>query len=226
MSPFPSSLPSQPTHLGTAAVLENLPPFWKKTPFLQWKRLVFLGRSNVGKSSLLNALLGLSLARTSQQPGKTWEIQFYAHPKWGKIFVDLPGYGFAKKSRSGPQPWKELVPRYLQADPGLEGALLLLDARRELSDLDESALSLLADFKIPTVVVWTKQDACDTQAERNALRQRDEALFQRFQKNLPSFPLPPLLEKSQITSVQTQKGLVELTQLIRSWSHLLRSSSS
>ncbi len=127
--------------------------------------LAVLGRSNVGKSTLINRLVGRRrLARTSTTPGKTRRIQFYrvsgGSTGTAAIYVvDLPGYGYAAVSRSEQRRWQPMVESYLRGSrTALRGALLLMDLRRDLRDEEEQLLEWLAAERIPTGLVGTKSD--------------------------------------------------------------------
>ncbi|HXH28531.1 MAG TPA: ribosome biogenesis GTP-binding protein YihA/YsxC, partial [Candidatus Polarisedimenticolia bacterium] len=119
--------------------------------------IAFMGRSNVGKSSLINRLLGVrSLARTSKTPGRTREIHFYRINE-RCYFVDLPGYGFARVPQPLRRQWKGLVESYLgQGRPGL--AVQLIDARHDPTELDVQLLEWLRASGIRPRVVLTKAD--------------------------------------------------------------------
>lgn len=120
--------------------------------------IVFSGRSNVGKSSIINKLCNRkSLARVSSTPGKTATINFY---EVGDLyFVDLPGYGYAKVARGERQRWDELINNYFELDPDRCTLLLqLLDSRHDPSADDMMMLEYLAHHRIPFVAVLTKAD--------------------------------------------------------------------
>ncbi|MBP7147567.1 MAG: YihA family ribosome biogenesis GTP-binding protein [Acidobacteria bacterium] len=121
--------------------------------------IALLGRSNVGKSSLLNALLGRpSLARVSKDPGRTRQIHFYLLDE-RYYLVDLPGYGYAKISRDVREGWKQLVRGYLERAPDpLVLALQLIDVRHEPMKVDHEIGELLAEREVPTGIVLTKAD--------------------------------------------------------------------
>lgn len=129
-------------------------------------RIAMVGRSNVGKSSLLNSLLGNPLAQTSKQPGKTRAIHLYLWNDGKKILVDLPGYGYAKQSKTERQKWEKLITRYFDEDSCLEQVLLLLDARHGPTPLDQHAMEFLSLRGIPVTFVFTKADTLKTQKLR------------------------------------------------------------
>lgn len=123
--------------------------------------IAFAGRSNVGKSSLINALVGRkALARTSNTPGRTREINFFrlGTPPAALLLVDLPGYGYAKVSRRDSNAWTRLVRSYLRGRPRLRRVLLLVDARHGLKDSDREILRLLDDSAVSSQIVLTKLD--------------------------------------------------------------------
>ena len=131
--------------------------------------IAFVGRSNVGKSSLLNAITGRkALARISRTPGRTRAINFFSVCD-RLMLVDLPGYGYAAVSQAETRRWREIVGFYLARRRVLRRALLLIDARHGLKDADRLALDLLADHAVSAMAVLTKADKvdaaqCDAQA--------------------------------------------------------------
>jgi GTP-binding protein len=133
-----------------------------------------LGRSNVGKSTFVNALTGRrSLARTSASPGKTRRIHFYRLEDRAYL-VDLPGYGYAAVNREERRAWRPLVESYLRGTrPTLRGALLLVDIRRGLEDEERDLLAWLATQGIAVRLVFTKSDKLG--AGRLAARLRELA---------------------------------------------------
>jgi GTP-binding protein len=135
-----------------AASLEALPP--DTLP-----EIAFAGRSNVGKSSLLNALTGQnSLARVSHTPGRTRQLNFF--DLGGRLtLVDMPGYGYARAGKDLKADWQGLMFDYLRGRPGLRRVLLLLDARIELKDADRAVMELLDRAAVTFQIVLTKVDA-------------------------------------------------------------------
>jgi GTP-binding protein len=139
-----------------------------------------VGRSNVGKSSLVNALLGSALAHVSKEPGKTQALHFYEWPERKRVVVDLPGYGFAKVSQSKRDHWAQLIEEYFRADPGLECVFALMDARVAPSDLDMELLRFLSRLGKPVKIILTKTDQLKTQSERAVRRREIEADLSKF----------------------------------------------
>jgi len=140
-----------------AATVEQLP-----APDLP--EVAFAGRSNVGKSSLLNALAGRkALARTSQAPGRTRQINFF--DLGGRLrLVDLPGYGYAKASKHAVRAWTRAIEDYLRGRPNLRRTLLLVDPRTGWKESDEAALLLLDQAAVATRLVLTKTDKMSASA--------------------------------------------------------------
>lgn len=120
--------------------------------------IALIGRSNVGKSSLINTLVNRKgLAHTSSQPGKTRTINFYRIN--GEFYlVDLPGFGYAAVSREEKRSWEQMIDRYLEDRPSVKGALVILDARRETGEGEEILYDWIGRFNIPVVTVFTKAD--------------------------------------------------------------------
>ena len=135
-------------------------------------RVAMVGRSNVGKSSLINCLMQQKVARVSQTPGKTKAIHFFLWEKSNKIIADLPGYGFAKVPKQEQKEWSNLIGSYLSGDSGLEQVIMLFDSRHGPTPDDIQALDYILKQGIPVRVVLTKNDKLKTQSER-ALRKKE-----------------------------------------------------
>ena len=185
--------------VATAADVEGLPRAGAP-------EIAFLGRSNAGKSSLLNRLAGRrELARVSATPGKTRLLHFYEVSRGARrlLLVDLPGYGFARVSKAERAQWRQLVEGYLDGRAALAGAVLLQDLRRDVSDDERDLLAWLAERGIPALVALTK---CDKLAPmRRAARARELA---------GSFDLPA--ERVIATSAHSKLGIDGLWKAIDS----------
>jgi GTP-binding protein len=121
--------------------------------------VAFAGRSNVGKSSLINALVGRrGLARTSNTPGRTQELNFFQTPGVPFYLVDMPGYGFAEAPKTKVEAWTKLVRDYLRGRPTLLRVLLLIDARHGLKSTDAMLMTLMDDAAVSYQAVLTKAD--------------------------------------------------------------------
>ncbi len=138
--------------------------------------VAFLGRSNVGKSSLINSLLGVKgLARTSSTPGRTQSINFFLINEQF-YFVDLPGYGYAKASKENRRTWGKLIERYLAERSQLVLSILIVDARHEPSPLDLQMKSWLQHFGLPYLAVSTKVDKLSANEQRKSLQTAKDVL--------------------------------------------------
>ena len=127
-------------------------------PKNELNEIVFIGRSNVGKSSLLNKLAGKkNLARSSATPGKTREINYYIMNN-NFYFVDLPGYGYAKVPEQMRAGWKKLIEEFLQRGEPIKLAMQLIDARQEPTPLDLMMMDWLEYYEVPYILVLTKAD--------------------------------------------------------------------
>ena len=164
--------------------------------------IAFVGRSNVGKSSLMNALAGRKkLAKTSNTPGRTQLINFFTIND--KIsFVDLPGYGFAKVSRFVKKDWGDMMEAYLRERQNLAMVILILDIRRDPSVDDLSLRDWLEYYRIPYIAVLTKSD----KLSNNQAIGRQKLIRKALGVNAPN--------SSILFSAKTQKGKEELWQFL------------
>ena len=143
------------------------PGGWRPPPALQ--EVAFAGRSNVGKSSLLNRLVRRkAFARVSRTPGRTREINFF-QVNDQLVFADLPGYGYARVAHEQRETWRPLIEGYLTGSERLQGVVQLLDVRRDPSAEDRIMLDFLSDLGVPTVIVVTKIDKLATRAVRQQM---------------------------------------------------------
>lgn len=176
-----------------AVSLEGLPP-----PDLP--EVAFAGRSNVGKSSLINALVSRHrLARASTEPGRTREINFFLLDDRLRL-TDLPGYGFAKASRTTARRFQELGRAYLRGRPNLKRVYLLIDGRHGIKPPDEEALDALDQSAVSYQVVLTKADKLKA-GEGSAMV---EATLKRIARRPAAFP------RVCLTSVTSNIGLADL----------------
>lgn len=146
---------------------------WRPEPRLP--EIAFAGRSNVGKSSLLNALVRRkAFARVSRTPGRTREINFFTVNDTFML-VDLPGYGYAKISKERKSAWRPLIEGYMRHSPYLRGVVQLLDIRHNPTEDDRVMLDFLADVGVPTLIALTKVDKLGPVARAKRITELCEA---------------------------------------------------
>jgi len=176
-----------------ATSAEQLPPE-------KLNEVAFVGRSNAGKSSLVNALTGRkALARVSQTPGATRQINFF--DLGGKLMlVDLPGYGFAKRSKTESDSWQEMIFAYLRRRARLRRVLLLIDARRGVMDSDRQVMALLDQAAVSYGLVLTKADELKSSERPGALAAAGKEAGTHT----------AALAETQLTSAVTGEGIPEL----------------
>jgi GTP-binding protein len=139
-------------------------------------QIAFAGRSNVGKSSLLNKLIRRkAFARVSNTPGRTREINFF-EVNGRMVFVDLPGYGYARISKARRAEWRPLIEGYLRHSSNLRGVVQLIDVRRDPGEEDFQLLEFLSDLGTPTIVAITKVDKLSSAAAAQRIADLTEAL--------------------------------------------------
>jgi GTP-binding protein len=178
--------------LSAASSLQTLPP-------MQGMEIAFAGRSNVGKSSLINALTGRkALARTSHTPGRTQQLIFFE--RGPLTLVDMPGYGYAAAPKQKVQEWTQLIHDYLRGRANLARVYVLIDARHGLKDADLPALDLLGEAAVSHQIVLTKAD----QVKPAALETRVAETQATISKRAAAFP--GLIA----TSSRTSAGMPEL----------------
>lgn len=166
------------------------------------KEVAFLGRSNVGKSSLINKLCNRkSLARTSSDPGKTRELNYYLVNK-EFYFVDLPGYGYAKLPEQIRSSWGKLIEQYLKTRDELSLVLQLVDSRHEPTELDMMMVGWLDYYEIPFLVALTKADKLPTSKMPRYVATASES-FTRFPMCRGVLPFSSItgLGKSEVVKI-------------------------
>jgi GTP-binding protein len=175
-------------------------PALELLPAADRAEVAFAGRSNVGKSSLINAVIGQgALARTSNTPGRTQELNYY-RSEARLYLVDMPGYGYAKAPKDKVEAWTRLVKDYLRGRPSLKRLLLLIDARHGLKPNDLEIMEMLDGAAVAYRVALTKIDKLRT-AEVAGVVARTEAALKRH---------PAALPEVIATSAETRTGLAEL----------------
>jgi GTP-binding protein len=171
-------------------------------PPMQGIEVAFAGRSNVGKSSLINALTGrTALARTSHTPGRTQELIFFEGPKdAGFRLVDMPGYGYASAPKAKVASWTELIHKFLQGRGTLARVYVLIDSRHGMKDVDLDVLKTLDRAAVSYQVVLTKSD----QVKPAELEARTAEIATALAKHPAAFP------ELVVTSSRTGAGMPEL----------------
>lgn len=184
-----------------------------QVPAADLPEIAFAGRSNVGKSSLVNALTGRkTLARTSNTPGRTRLLNFFRLAEH-LLLVDLPGYGYARASKSDIKQWTGLTRAYLRGRPNLRRVCLLVDARHGLKPGDEAVMALLDEAAVSYQVVLTKAD----KASAEALAKTREATTSQLAKRPAAHP--------EILATSARKGL-GITELRAALAALARPDSA
>ena len=178
-----------------AASIESLPP-------MAGVEVAFAGRSNVGKSSLINALTGRNaLARTSHTPGRTQELIFFeGPPNAGLRLVDMPGYGFASAPKSKIAAWTSLIHDFLQGRANLARVYVLIDSRHGFKDVDHEVLKDFDRAAVSYQIVLTKAD----QVNPTALQERVAETLAALAKHPAAFP------EVLATSSKSGEGMPEL----------------
>jgi GTP-binding protein len=194
-------LPASPTFIKGAYTLKQLPDD-------TGVEVAFAGRSNVGKSSILNTLAGVkSLARTSKTPGRTQEINFFDLGN-DKRLVDLPGYGYAKVSAAKQRHWAETLSKYLISRQSLAGVILLMDIRHPLKEFDRNMVHWCTEAELPVYVILNKSDKLS--------RGKAGASLLDVKRKLSEFPI----EGIQLFSSLKRTGVDDALQQLCHWLEL------
>ncbi len=171
-----------------------------------YPEIAVVGRSNVGKSSIINAILRRNIAKVSSSPGKTRLINFFLVND-NTYFVDLPGYGFAKVSKAEREKWRKMIERYFHSRENLKLVVLLVDSRHKPTQLDIMMKEWLEALGIPFVVVGTKLDKLNQSEKAKAKKVIRKTL--NLEKDVPIF----------LTSSKEKIGIEELTKFIFDYLH-------
>ncbi|AEE53908.1 ribosome biogenesis GTP-binding protein YihA/YsxC [Haliscomenobacter hydrossis] len=165
------------TEIATAEFKGSFPSIGQ-CPKEEWPEFAFIGRSNVGKSSLINMLCDKKeLAHTSQKPGKTQLLNYYLiNQQW--YIVDLPGYGYAKISQSKRKEWRKMIQDYLVKRPSLCCAFVLVDSNIKPQEKDIEFINWLGEMHIPFVLVFTKTDRLKPQDIEENIKLMQEKLLE------------------------------------------------
>ena len=175
-------------------------------PSQRFPEFAFIGRSNVGKSSLINALCAKGrLAMTSSTPGKTRLVNhFLINRQW--YLVDLPGYGYAKMSKTGKQKLEQVIRNYINLSPELVMLFVLIDSRREIGQVDMDFLTELGQGGIPFAIIFTKGDKLGPNVLAAQIEKNKQQILQFWEE------LPPVF----VSSSQTGLGREEILDYIES----------
>lgn len=179
----------------------------KQYPEMVVPEVAFAGRSNVGKSSLINTLIGRKrLARTSSSPGKTQTINFYEINSTFRI-VDLPGYGYARVSKTEREKWGTMIEKYLSTRENLLKVVQLVDIRHEPSTQDKQMYEWLKHFELDGFVVATKAD----KISRNEMQKKLSVIRKELQLKPTDqiFPISSLKKQGQEDLLKAIEGLIE-----------------
>lgn len=185
-------------------------PSVEQCPAIKKPEYAFIGRSNVGKSSLINALLERrQAARVSGTPGKTQTINLFTiDQKW--VIADLPGYGYAKVSKKSREKWRRMIDRYLKGRPNLTLTFVLVDLRLPPQEIDIEFINGLGANEIPFAIIFTKSDKVKTVKAQNNLTLFEEAMLKHWEE------LPPVF----MTSAKSGEGREEVLLYIEDLNHL------
>ncbi len=169
----------------------------------------FSGRSNVGKSSLLNLITGRKgLAKVSRTPGKTRAVNFFEVDQTWRL-VDLPGYGYARLSKTEVEKWGKVIDTYLRERENLACVVQLIDSRHKPTELDLAMMQWLADTRINTLIALTKMDKLKKNEQRTAA--------ERFKRDWLGDAPWPVVMTSADKRIGRQELIVEMDRILSAW---------
>ena len=168
---------------------------WRKCPAPNMPEYAFIGRSNVGKSSLINMLVNnKNLAKTSSKPGKTQTINhFIINKNW--YLVDLPGYGFARTSKTNREKWQKMISEYLHHRENLQVVFELVDSRLEPQQIDVDFINKLGESGISFVIIFTKADKVSTGKAMSNIQKMKNKLYETWEE------LPLMIKSSSLSGL-------------------------
>ena len=174
---------------------------WRKCPPPVFPEYAFIGRSNVGKSSLINMLVNnKSLAKTSSKPGKTQTINhFIVNKNW--YLVDLPGYGFAKTSKTNRQKWHKMISDYLLFRENLQLVFVLVDSRLEPQQIDVDFINNLGESDVPFAIIFTKTDKNSSGKTLSNIQKMKNTLSETWES------LPVMMKSSAVSGLGREEIL-------------------
>lgn len=190
--------------INSASYIGSYPSIEKCPPEIR-PEYAFIGRSNVGKSSLINMLVGRKeLARVSKKPGKTQLLNFYLiNEAW--YIVDLPGYGYAKVAQKTRKKWKTMIEKYLMNRRTLQCAFMLIDANIALQEKDLKFINWMGKMQIPFVIIYTKYDKLKTEEGEEQIKKIQTELLNYWNE----------LPRQFISSSNTLLGRADLLEFIQ-----------
>ncbi|MEI7959737.1 MAG: ribosome biogenesis GTP-binding protein YihA/YsxC [Chitinophagaceae bacterium] len=200
-------------------------PNFDQCPATRLPEYAFIGRSNVGKSSIINAICQQkNLAKTSSTPGKTQLINHFEitsmlatrgkQSKW--FIVDLPGYGFAKVSQSSRRRWEQMIENYLRKRPNLNRVFVLVDSRHSPQKIDIEFIQQLVEWEIPYTVIFTKSD----KEKPGVVARNVKDFFETLRNTLPFLP------EGFVTSAEKKTGVEEVLDCIAQYNELYEEPQS